>query len=62
MNFREEIDKLRQEMNSQQRAFREQLLKLQAEANRSNSNKEDALLEIEKVKAELRAQREQEKQ
>lgn len=59
-NFREEIDKLRQEMNSQQRAFREQLDRLKHEAARNN-NKNDAMAEIEKVKADLKAQRDAER-
>jgi len=37
-------------MNSQQRAFREQLERLKIEATRSNSNKDEALHEIELVK------------
>ncbi|CDW82483.1 UNKNOWN [Stylonychia lemnae] len=60
-NFREEIGKLREEMNSQQRAFREQLERLKVETNHSNHQKQDALSEIEKVKAELKAQREAER-
>ena len=44
-------------MNSQQRAFRDQLERLKVEAIRSNSNKDEALHEIEKVKADIKAQR-----
>eukprot|EP00347_Sterkiella_histriomuscorum_P020541 403337413 len=60
-NFIEEIGKLRNEMNSQQRAFREQLERLKVETNQSNDQKSQALTEIEKVKNEIRAQRETER-
>lgn len=61
-NLQEELDKLRQEMNSQQRAFREQIERLQHEANKSNGRKEEALMEIERVKADLRAHRDSERE
>lgn len=42
-------------MNSQQRAFRDQLDRLKYEAGRQANNKDDAMLEIERVKAEIKA-------
>ena len=60
-NFREEITKLREEMNSQQKAFREQLERLKIEACNAASKKDEAMSEMEKVKEELRQQREAER-
>lgn len=60
-NFKEEIGKLRDEMSSQQRAFREQLERLKIETTKTNHVKLDAMDELEKVKQELRAQRESER-
>ena len=42
-------------MNSAQRAFREQLERLKIETTKSNSEKQDALSEIERIKLELKA-------
>ena len=48
-------------MNSQQRAFRDQLQKLQVEASKNNEMKDEALTEIERVKHEIKAQRDAER-
>lgn len=48
-------------MNSQQRAFREQLERLKIEASNAVNKKGETMSEMEKIKEELKAQREQER-